>query len=250
MNQSLTPGSYDLIVASNVLHATKSLQGTVTNIRKLLKPGGQLFLLENTQDQVDMHMIFGTLLGWWFSKEPERRMSPNAPLGSWDKVLKATGFSGINFEIGDCEDPALQSQSIIISTAQPQPSYPSAISIVHRQKPPPQAWMDGLMKSLQSETNADVLLKSFESVQPTDDRVYIFVAEMTSTFLDGIDATTFERLQSLLVKSRGVLWLSCSSTIDAKSPLHAQAQGLMRTLNQEDMDKRCVLLDFDINQDL
>ncbi|KAL9127721.1 MAG: hypothetical protein Q9217_003451 [Psora testacea] len=249
VGQSLTPGSYDLIIASFVLHATKSLHTTMTNVRKLLKPGGKLFLLETTQDRVDLHMIFGTLPGWWLSEEPDRKMSPNAPLGTWNEVLKATGFTGIDFEISDCEDLGFQSQSMIVSTAQPQPSYPSSISIIYTQDCPPQTWVDDLTRTLQSETSSNVMVESFESVQVTDDRVYIFIAEITTAFIDGIDSKDFEKLQSLLVKNQGVLWLSCSSTIDAKNPLYAQAQGLMRTMNQEDINKRCILLDFEISVD-
>lgn len=130
--QSFIPGSYDLIVASIVLYATKSLNRTMTHVRKLLKPGGKLSLLETTQDRVDLHLIFGTLQGLWLSEEPDRKMSPNAPLKTWDEVLRATGFTGIDFEIGDCEDLELQSQTVIVSTAQTQqPSYPSSIFIIH-----------------------------------------------------------------------------------------------------------------------
>ena len=243
--QSFTPGSYDLIVASIVLHATKSLSRTMTHVRKLLKPGGKLFLLETTQDRVDLHLVFGTLPGWWLSEEPDRKMSPNASLKTWDVVLRATGFTGIDFEINDCEDSALQSQSTIVSTAQTQPSYPSSISIVHTQVPPPQTWLEQLTRALQSETRSNPTIESLESLQVHDDRVYIFTAEMTNAFVDGMDCRAFEKLQRLLVNSQGVLWLSCSSIIDAKKPLYAQAQGLLRTMKQEDSNKRCILLDFD-----
>lgn len=248
-DQSFTPGSYDLIVASMVLHATKSLHRTMANVRKLLKPGGKLLLLENTQDRIDMHMIFGTFPGWWLSEEPERKMSPNAPLKTWDEVLKATGFTGIDFEIGDCEGLDFQSQSIIVSTAQQQTSYPFSLSIVHAQERPPQTWLDQLTKGLRSETNSKTIVESFDKVQVREDRVYIFVAEMANAFLDGIDSRAFEKLRSLLVNSQGMLWLSCSSTIDAKDPLYAQTHGLLRTMNQEDSNKRCILLDFETTMD-
>ena len=71
IQQGFAEGSYDIIVASSVLHA---------NMRKLLKPGGQLVLMENTRDRLDMQVIFGTLPDWWGSEEPDRKMSPNASL--------------------------------------------------------------------------------------------------------------------------------------------------------------------------
>lgn len=65
--QSFEVGTYDLVIASGVLHATKVMQQTMLNVRKLLKPGGRLVLAETTKDTIDLHMIFGTLPGWWSS---------------------------------------------------------------------------------------------------------------------------------------------------------------------------------------
>jgi predicted O-methyltransferase YrrM len=45
-DQGLEVGTYDLIIAANVLHATKSMERTMTHVRKLLKPGGKLILTE------------------------------------------------------------------------------------------------------------------------------------------------------------------------------------------------------------
>lgn len=60
--------SYDVVVASGVLHATKNLNDTLQNVRKLLKPGGRLILVEIVHDTIELPMIFGTLPGWWLSK--------------------------------------------------------------------------------------------------------------------------------------------------------------------------------------
>lgn len=65
--QGFEEGSYDLIVACQVLHATKNMNHTMTNVRKLLKPGGKLVLLETTHDPVDLLFCFGVLPGWWLS---------------------------------------------------------------------------------------------------------------------------------------------------------------------------------------
>ncbi|KAL8861949.1 MAG: hypothetical protein Q9178_001819 [Gyalolechia marmorata] len=245
ISQSYAPGSYDLIVASMVLHATKNLHKTMTNVRKLLKPGGKLLLLENTQDQIDMHLIFGTLPGWWLSEETDRRMSPNVPTETWNGILRATGFTGVDYEICDCEDAELQTQSIIISTATHESSYPSALSIVYGREQPPQSWSDELTEALQIGLGVTPVVESFENVEVRDDTVYISLMDMARAFLDDMDSRTFEKLRRLLVNSQGVLWLSCSDTIDAKSPIYAQAQGLLRTMKQEDSNKRCIMLDFE-----
>lgn len=67
-SQGFEYGTYDLIVACQVLHATKNMHKTMTHVRKLLKPGGKLVMMETTQDQVDMQFVFGLLPGWWLSR--------------------------------------------------------------------------------------------------------------------------------------------------------------------------------------
>lgn len=70
--QDFECGTYDIVIANQVLHATKSMVATMTHVRRLLKPGGKLLLMENTKDQMDMQFVFGLLPGWWRSKSPLR----------------------------------------------------------------------------------------------------------------------------------------------------------------------------------
>lgn len=67
IDQGFKAGSYDMILACQVLHATKSIKNTMTNVRQLLKPGGKLVLVETTKDALEVFLIFGTLPGWWLS---------------------------------------------------------------------------------------------------------------------------------------------------------------------------------------
>lgn len=66
--QGFEDGTYDVVIACQVLHATKSMHHTMSNVRRLLKPGGKLFLMETTQDQLDVQFVFGFLQGWWLSE--------------------------------------------------------------------------------------------------------------------------------------------------------------------------------------
>ena len=66
--QGFECGSYDIVIACQVLHATKRMETTMKNVHRLLKPGGKLLLMESTKDQVDMQLTFGSLPGWWLSK--------------------------------------------------------------------------------------------------------------------------------------------------------------------------------------
>ena len=65
-SQGFLAGSYDLVIASNVLHATTRLNETMQNVRKLLKAGGKLLLVETTALMCLSTLIFGTLPGRFY----------------------------------------------------------------------------------------------------------------------------------------------------------------------------------------
>lgn len=69
INQGFEAGSYDLIIAANVLHATPRLSETLRNVHKLLTPDGHLVLDELSSTIKWLNYIMGTLPGWWLGKD-------------------------------------------------------------------------------------------------------------------------------------------------------------------------------------
>lgn len=244
LEQSFTPGSYDLIVAASCLHATKNLHKTMTHVRKLLKPGGTLLLIEATSDRLEGQLIFGTLPGWWLGEEPERQTSPNAPLEMWDRVLRETGFTGVDFEIGDYEEPEFQSARVMLSRASTMVQGPVSI-VLQDTTAPPQEWLSQLAEDVQAKTGVSPSIVGLDDIQAQEDRLCFFVAEMERPFVDGMDAAAFDKLKKLLVNCSGLLWLSCGGIINATDPSFSATEGLLRTMRQEDSSKRWIRLDFE-----
>jgi SAM-dependent methyltransferase len=244
VEQSFVAGGYDLIIASMVLHATKDLQKTMLHVRKLLKPGGQAILVETIQDRLDPQMIFGTLPGWGLGQESYRKMSPNVPLHTWDEVLKASGFTGLDFEISDCEQKDHVNASVIMTTAVVKPSYFSPISIVYVE-PLPQTWVTRLSNALRNETGLPPAVETLDHLLDVEDKICIFTAELLAPFIDKLNQASFEKLRHLLVNSRGILWLSAGSMLDASDASYWQTLGLLRTLRLEHANNRYVHLDFE-----
>ncbi|KAK3317501.1 putative polyketide synthase [Cercophora scortea] len=95
--QGFVEGTYDLIVAFFVIHATSDLERSLRNLRKLLKPGGYLVVGEGSETgtgAATSGFIFGTLPGWWVGTDSGRVMSPLVSPSEWDHLLRSTGFSG------------------------------------------------------------------------------------------------------------------------------------------------------------
>ena len=68
IEQGYQPGSYDLIIAANVVHVTSSIKSAIIRAKSLLKPGGSLILIELTVKTLANQLMFGTLPGWWNGK--------------------------------------------------------------------------------------------------------------------------------------------------------------------------------------
>ncbi|MBV9035017.1 MAG: SDR family NAD(P)-dependent oxidoreductase [Acidobacteriaceae bacterium] len=85
---------YDVILATNVLHATRNLLTTLRQVKSLLNPKGCLVLNEATEQDDYLTMTFGLLPGWWAAEDVYRRL-PHSPLASresWFTVLAEAGF--------------------------------------------------------------------------------------------------------------------------------------------------------------
>src|SRR5262249_40969607 len=71
--QGFECGQYHVVIAANVLHATKSLNESVKHIRSLLSANGILLLLEGTAPSRWIDLIFGCTEGWWRFEDTEIR---------------------------------------------------------------------------------------------------------------------------------------------------------------------------------
>ncbi|RQP22641.1 type I polyketide synthase [Piscinibacter terrae] len=95
-DQGLEPGGHDILIASNVLHATRSLERTLQNVKFLLRQGGMLLLNEVIEAQDFLSITFGLLDGWWLAEDRTRRLadSPLLDPSLWAATLDAEGFDG------------------------------------------------------------------------------------------------------------------------------------------------------------
>ncbi|KAL1618817.1 putative Hybrid PKS-NRPS biosynthetic cluster [Neofusicoccum ribis] len=96
--QGFVEGHYDMILASNVLHVGADLDATMSNVRRLLKPGGWLINMETVTFYPCLRNGFAMagLAGWWIGADTGRPWGPTIDIPEWDKVYKRTGFSGVD----------------------------------------------------------------------------------------------------------------------------------------------------------
>ncbi|KAJ7606255.1 hypothetical protein FB45DRAFT_1068712 [Roridomyces roridus] len=107
VDQGLVAESHDVIVALHVLHAVPDLRTCLSNLRKLLVPGGTLFVIEmdgtswpGKVGSVWYDCVFGSF-SEWFGFADGRAHCTMSPAG-WMEMLKGLGFinSHANIEPG------------------------------------------------------------------------------------------------------------------------------------------------------
>jgi acyl transferase domain-containing protein/acyl carrier protein len=87
--QGYASGAYDVVVAANVLHATKDLRASLRHAARLLAPNGLLLLLEAAQRSNWSDLVFGLTPGWWrFADSDLRADHPLLTGERWQALLR------------------------------------------------------------------------------------------------------------------------------------------------------------------
>ena len=91
-DQGFAEHTFDVIVACNVLHATRNLDETIENVLSLMGPGALLILCEVTRPPSWIEFTYGFMEDWHRFDDGLRQGSPLLPREDWEKVLRAHGF--------------------------------------------------------------------------------------------------------------------------------------------------------------
>ena len=128
--QGFNAHGYDLLIASNVLHATRHLDETLTHCRALLAPSGHLVALENLRGQGWLDLTFGQLDGWWRFADDYRAHHALAGPPVWRRALADTGFASVSF-VGVDETAATEpDRGVIVAQGPAQITEPAGLWVL------------------------------------------------------------------------------------------------------------------------
>ncbi|KAF2215884.1 hypothetical protein CERZMDRAFT_120093 [Cercospora zeae-maydis SCOH1-5] len=246
--QGFEPESQDVIIAANVLHATADLRKSVESVRRLLKPGGYLFMLEVTGEYLEGLLLMGPLEGWWLGNREGKASQPGLTLSGWDELLRETGFSGVDKHQSDIPDSATHAVSVVVSQA-----TDTRIEMLRE----PLEYLDELPVSDQvliiggeslamSKTIRSIsqqvsrfagrvqVVQSVDKIDPdvhiSSSTAVIALCELERPFFaDPVTESRLKKLQSLFARATDVLWVT-TGHLDENDPSSAMMIGLCRTM--------------------
>ncbi len=127
-------GPFDVVIASNVLHATRRIGDVLTRLHGLMAPGAMLVLNEVTQTQDFATLTFGLTDGWWAFEDERLPGSPVLSVSGWRHALAAAGFPAVEAD-GLAGEDGVMIQAVLSASRdmapvaliapQPTPATPS-----------------------------------------------------------------------------------------------------------------------------
>ena len=96
MGQGYEAHGYDVVVAANVLHATRDLGEALSHCRALLAPSGVLVCVEGLRGQGWLDLTFGLLEGWWRYGDGYRTDGALVGEGVWRRALGDAGYGEVS----------------------------------------------------------------------------------------------------------------------------------------------------------
>ncbi|OJJ97005.1 hypothetical protein ASPACDRAFT_63311 [Aspergillus aculeatus ATCC 16872] len=194
--QGFDSGSYDLVVAFLVLHATADLATSLKNVRKLLKTGGKLLLFEITHpDPVRASFVFGLFEGWW------RYDYVDTSCHEATLIVASAVSSGPNAE-ATRTDMALAKPSA--------PFTQKEVGIVLNTANPRQVELANMLSELLDQTGVSAVKRGLEDIKKRDlssGVLDISLLDFDFPFTYNMKAEEYEGLQRLITTTTNLIWV-------------------------------------------
>jgi emericellamide synthase (highly reducing iterative type I polyketide synthase) len=244
--QGFEEQSYDIVLAANVIHATSSIDQTLRNIHRLLKPGGVFILMELTRDEPFYNLIFGALPGWWAGAGEGRTGSPLLQSHQWKKRLDAAGFDAPSVHLKDYGDDEGGTISVIIS----KPTGALATQTADSKHVELAYCFSGDQQLLQLQKTLSSQLPDLEFATTdvyTESRPDILVVppSICESLLRGsISSMAWTCFRKKVLSSKAILLVTKGVYMDNQNPFGAAMTGFANSLRREGPATRIITLDL------
>lgn len=229
--------SYDVIIATQVVHATPNVGDSLRNIRALLKQDGVLLLAEPDPQLLLASFIFGHLPGWWLGEEAHRRDGPLMDVERWDEALKSAGFTGAGQLVFDDEVPHQRGFAIVGRPGNDVPGNPrGAISLYGTSSDSSSRHVELAQSLVQFGWDVAPLDLTYPSTTPPDRVILHLAAPSSAMAVSSFDHSAFANLKTFLrsiTAQHTVLLVLPRTQMECTDPSSAFLLGIARGLRSE-----------------
>ncbi|EED14393.1 polyketide synthase, putative [Talaromyces stipitatus ATCC 10500] len=234
---------YDLIIASNVLHATPNMAATIDHVRSLLKPSGKLVMIEACR-HAPLVLPFALLPGWWLAEDKHRSIAEGPLLSenNWNSILCDRGFSGLDNLVAAFPDDPENILNLISTTRVGMSESRGTASTTicgplldNEEEDFAQMVSDVLSEHLGCVTS----IKPFAEITVEDDPFCIILDSPGQSIFKDFSSDTFELCKNVLLKIKGLLWVIPEN----HTPDNDVIKGLLRSVRLETGPRNLLILD-------
>jgi len=116
-DQGYGANGFDVVIAANVLHATRDLDATLAHVQSLLAPGGVLVAFESIHHPPWFDVTTGLIEGWNRFEDSWRTDVPLIDTDTWRSALDAAGFEHVEALPGADAPASVLLQQVILARA-------------------------------------------------------------------------------------------------------------------------------------
>ncbi|KAJ5965134.1 uncharacterized protein N7479_005010 [Penicillium vulpinum] len=245
-DQGFDGRQYDLILATNVIHATASLKDSLSNVRKLISPTGWFLLHELTPTSKWINYIFGTLPGWWYGDADGRSDDPYVGFERWAKELKSAGFRTPDAAVSDSAYPH-QLNTMIVTRPEVDIAPKKCVTLLTISE---SRSVDLLLHALENRGYSVYHARFGEETLP-DGQDVISLLDDDAPFFENMDNQRFDSFKKLVqsLEKFSILWVTRLSQTQCRDPRFAQINGISRTIRSELLVNfaTCEIDNFDVS---
>lgn len=263
LNGALGEEKFDLTIAFYALHGRDSttVEQALEELRHSIRPGGFLILVEPTKEFAWSRLFLNALLASDGGGDSPRDVGSPLSMVQLDRILRKSGFSGIDSQSPSSSEGPSDAISLIVSQAvnetidlMRRPLQPSAMSLLDDQRLlivggrslPTNRVIQNMALSLRPWTTSISTIDSFDDLQLDKRQDFagaIVLTDIDQPLVELLTMTTYEKIQQLFKLVPHILWVTDGS-LNAH-PQQAASIGLGKSISEESPSAQLQFLDVE-----
>lgn len=224
---------FDIVIINNCIRGIPNIGSTFSRLNSLTKTGGHLCILKEMRpESLHTNVSLGFLPTFSQTIESSLKVDSIAHKADWDKALRKTGFSGIDFEASSSTYAEFADFTLMVSTAKNTREEAAKSSLEVLVILQSHSKISRLLtgKLIDAGVKFSICQLDMLRLENLAGRTCISLLEVEEPILNSLDSTTYQAVQQLITGSNSLLWVTGDPLTEPKFQM---ATGLLRTVRWE-----------------